>query len=127
MATRRNCCMVTVEDKVGVLADVADALQEAGINILAICAWTEGDTGKLLACTDDDEKACEIFKGFGDCGWMEVICVEAENRPGGLGEVARKLADADIHIDIVFATVTGGPQARVVLKTSDNAKAAELV
>jgi hypothetical protein len=127
MADRCNCCMVTVDDKVGILADVADKLKEAGINILAICAWTEGDTGKLLACTDDDEKACEIFKEFGDCGWMDVLCVEADNQPGGLGDVARKLADAGINIDIVFATVTDGPKARVVLKTTDNAKAAELI
>ncbi len=127
MATRCNCCMLTVDDKVGILADIGAKLKEAGINILAICAWTEGDTGKLLACTDNDEQACEIFKGLGDCGWMDVVCVEADNRPGGLGAIARKLADAGVNIDIVFATVTDAPQARLVLATSDNAKAAELI
>jgi len=127
MATRCNCCMLTVDDKVGTLAEISGKLKEAGVNILAVCAWVEGDTGKLLACTDDDEKACEVFKTFGECGWIDVVCVEADNRPGGLGDIARKLGDAGINIDIVFATVTDAPKARVVLKTSDNAKAAELV
>ena len=127
MADRCNCCMVTVDDKVGILADIGDKLKEAGINIQAICAWTEGETGKLLACTDNDEQACEIFKGFGECGWMEVLCVEVENQPGGLAAVTRKLADAGINIDMVYATVTGGSTCRVVLSTTDNAKAAELI
>ena len=43
------------------------------------------------------------------------------------GALAAKLAGAGINIDLVYATATDAPKARVVLHTSDNAKAAKLV
>jgi hypothetical protein len=127
MATPCKSCFLTVDNEVGKLAEVTAKLKDAGLNILAICAWTEGDTGRLLACTNDNEKACEVFKTFGECGWKEGICVEADNSPGALQAIAAKLAGAGINIDLVYATAADAPKARVVLHTSDNAKAAELV
>ena len=90
MATPCKSCFLTVDNEVGKLAEVTAKLKEAGLNILAICAWTEGDTGKLIACTDDNEKACEVFKTFGECGWKEGICVEADNAPGALHAIAKR-------------------------------------
>ena len=60
------------------------------------------------------------------CELGEVVCVKAANTPGTLNEIAHKLADASIGIDRVYATVEGD-QATVVLKTTDNAKAAEIL
>jgi hypothetical protein len=128
MATVCNCIMVTVADEVGKLAQVTDLIQDAGLNILALVAWVEGDKGKLLAHTDDNEKACAAVSGsVQECGWKEGICVTAPNTPGALGEIARKLADAGISIELVYATVADGPEAAVILHTSDNARAAEIV
>jgi len=127
MAKPCKSCFLTVENEVGKLAAVTAKLGDAGLNIHAICAWTEGNVGKLIACTDDNEKACEVFKTFGDCGWKEGITLMADNRAGALQEIAATLADAGIDIDLIYATATDGPTARVVLYTSDNAKAADLV
>lgn len=128
MATVCNSIMVTVADKVGRLAEVTDAIKDAGVNIVALAAWVEGDKGKLLACTDDNEKACAAVRDSVEhCGWEEVICIKAENRPGALSEIAHKLADAGINIHLALATVGDAPEATVVLRTSDNATAAEIV
>jgi len=127
MAMLCKSCFLTVGNEVGKLAEITAKLTETGVNILALCAWTEGDTGKMLACTTDNEKACAVLKTFGECGWKEGICVEADNQPGALQAIADKLAGAGINIDLVYATATDAPKARVVLHTSDNAKAAELV
>jgi len=128
MATVCNCIMVTVADEVGKLAQVTDRIKDAGLNILALAAWVEGDKGKLIAHTDDNEKACAaVTDSVENCGWKEGICVKSPNTPGALGEIAHKLADAGINIELVYATVADGPEAVVILHTSDNAKAAEIV
>ena len=56
-----------------------------------------------------------------------MVCVEVANEPGGLNAVARKLADAGIGIHVVFATAGHGEKAIVVLDTTDNAKAVEVL
>jgi len=128
MATPCKSLLLTVDDAVGKLAEVTGRLADAGLNILAVCAWVEGTTGKMLLCTDDNEKACATVREAGlTCDWKEGICVEADNRPGALQRVAQALAEAGINIEVVYATATDGPKARVVLHTSDNAKAAEVV
>ena len=128
MATVCNCIMVTVADEVGKLAQVTDRIKDACLNILALAAWVEGDKGKLLAHTDDNEKACAaVTDTVENCGWKEGVCVKAPNTPGALGEIAHKLADAGINVELVYATVAEGPEAVVILHTSDNAKAAEIV
>ena len=128
MATVCNCIMVTVADEVGKLAEVTDLIKDAGLNILALCAWVEGDKGKLLAHTSDNQKACAaVTDSVETCGWKEGICVKAPNQPGALGKIARKLADAGISIELVYATVGDAPATTVILHTSDNAKAAKIV
>ena len=118
----------TVPDKVGRLAEVTDKIKDAGVNIIALCAWAEGDRGQLRMVTEDNDKACQAVSPIVEsCELGEVVCVKAANTPGTLNEIAHKLADASIGIDLVYATVTDAPEATVVLKTTDNAKAAEIL
>jgi hypothetical protein len=122
-------CRATTEDKVGKLAEVTGKVKAAGINIQGLVAWVEGDTGHLLLLADDAEKACQAVQDSGvkSCDSDEVVCVQVANQPGALNAVAGKLADAGIGIDLVYATAAEGGQATIVLRTSDNAKAAELI
>jgi len=121
-------CVVDVADAVGKLAEVTDKVKEAGINILATCAWVEGDRGHMVLLAGDAEKACAALTPAVDkCEYQEVVCVKVPNNVGALNEVAHKLTDAGIAISAVYATPGDADQATVVLATSDNAKAAEIL
>ena len=120
--------MVTVGDKVGRLAEMTEQLKASGLNILSLCAWVEQGTGHLMMVTDDNDKARQAVQDMvDDTQSHEVVCVKAANTPGALNEIARTLANAGIGIDMVYATAGDSPEVAIVLQTSDNAKAAELI
>ncbi len=117
----------TVADKVGLLADATDKVKDAGVNITALCAWAEGDKGHLRMITEDNDKVCQAVSPLMEsCEMDDAVTVKAANTPGALNEIAHKLADAGININLVYATAEGD-QATVILKTTDNAKAAEIL
>jgi len=116
-----------VEDKVGKLAELTDKIAEAGVNILAVAAWAEGQRGHILLVTDDNEKACQAIRPVvANCEFKEAICVNLPNEVGALGKVAHKLAEAGIGIEMMHASAAGAA-VLAVLGTSDNARAAELI
>jgi len=128
MAELTRQCNATVSNSTGKLAEVTDKLKDAGVNILAMCAWGEGDVGHLMLVADDPQKACEsISPAVDECGWDEVVRVHATNTPGALNEIAHKLADAGIDIAFTYASTTDAPEAAIILSTSDNAKAVEIL
>ena len=51
----------------------------------------------------------------------------APNSPGALNEIAHKLADADIDIEFVYASTGNGPETTIILNTSNNVMAAEIL
>lgn len=121
-------CMASVGDRVGLLAEVTDKVKAVGVNILAICAWREGDTGKVLLVTSDNQAACQAISPLVDeCSFGEVVCAKVANEPGGLDAAAAKLAEAGIGIKLVYASPGDAPDATIVFDTDDNARAAELI
>ena len=119
---------IGVANEVGKLAEVTDKIKDAGLNILALCAWVEGDTGQLLMITDDNDKACESLSGVVEsCEMQEVVRAVVPEEPGRLNTLAHKLADAGIDIHFAYATTAGGGNAMIVLGTADNAKAAGIL
>jgi len=119
---------VEVANEVGKLAQLTDRIKDAGVNICCACAWVEGDRGKLTMVTEDHEKALSAIQDTVDsCETGEVVCVSIANRLGALNEIARKLADAGINIKSVYATTGHAEEATIVLTTTDNAKAAEIL
>jgi len=118
----------TVTNNVGRLAEVTDKVKDAGVNILALCAWVEGDMGHLLMVTADNDKVCKaITPAVETCEFGQVVCVKAANTPGTLNEIAHKLAEAGVGIDLVYATAGDAGEATIVLRTTDNAKAAKII
>jgi len=115
-------------DEVGRLAELTAAVKAAGVNIQAVCAWVADGRGHLLMHTDDDQKACEaIHDSVDSCDFAEAVCVTTANTPGALNTIAGKLADAGIGINVVYATACEAPEAMVLLMTTDNAKAAQIL
>jgi hypothetical protein len=116
---------VTLENKPGTLAQVSSALGKAGVNISALLAPEIRGKGKVRLLVDNLDKAKDALKAakirFGE---EEAIALELDNKPGALGEVAEKLAQAKINIRYAYATTSeGSAKATVVLAVPDVAKA----
>ena len=110
--------------RVGLLADVTDAIGRAGVNITAISAYERDGEGKFLLVTGDNGKALDALHRLNaEVREKGVILLELDNRPGALEEATRKLAEADVNIEYVYATVGKSDKATVVLKTSDDQRA----
>jgi hypothetical protein len=119
---------VTVKNEPGQLAKVTEAIKAADINICAVAGWTEGDKGVMTFCSADADKACAAASPVVDnCEFTEVVCVEAENRPGALFELAQKIADAGINIKSLYGAPGEADKGTVVIESEDNAKVAELL
>jgi len=122
---RVSLVTVTLQNKPGTMAQVCSALGKAGVNISALLAPEIRGKGKVRLLVDNLDKAKDALKAakirFGE---EEAIAVELENRPGALGEVAEKLAQAKINIKCAYATSSeGSAKATVVLAMRDVAKA----
>ena len=114
--------------RVGLLADVAEALASAGVNITAIGAYDKDGMGEFLLVTSDEATAAATLAGLGgDVTETEVVVVVVDNEPGALASVARRVADAGINISQVHATTSGGAQAMVVLRSDEDARIVELL
>lgn len=114
--------------RVGLLADVAEAIREAGVNIAAMSAYEREGEGKFLIVTDDNEKAAEALRRLNaEVSEKTVVSVQLQDRPGALEEAARKVAEAGINIEYVYGTTGGGETATVILKSDDDEKAAGLL
>ena len=115
----RNEVMFKAPTRVGLLADVAEKLHAAGVNILAIGAYDKGNNGEFLMITDNNKLAYEALGGLeGEMDMQSVVIAEVPNRPGELAAIARKLADHDINVAQVFATSVDGADTVLIVLTA---------
>ena len=128
MARLQQQIRLTTQDEVGKLAKCSDLLGEKGINVLAACAWIEGDTGHMLLITDDNQAACAVLSEEAtSCQMQEVVTAMVPNKPGAMRSGAKALAEAGVSIRHMHATTAGAGEAMIVMDTSDNAKAVEIL
>jgi len=97
---------VILQDRPGILADLGEILGKAAINIEGMCAFQcqgKGITHLLVEDSTGTRHALEA-KGIEVTAEREVLVKEIEDRPGTLGEVARKLANAGVNIEVIYLT-----------------------
>ncbi len=113
----RNEVVFKAPTRVGLLADVTGALNDAGVNILAIGAYDKGDMGEFLMITSNNKLAYEALADMGGVMDMQsVVVAEVANKPGELAAIARVLADNSINVSQVFATsIDGADKVMLVL------------
>ncbi len=108
---------VFLEDRPGTLADLGEALGRAGINVDGICGFPCEGRGVGHLLVEDPARARTIIAeaGFEVAREREVIVMPVEDRPGMMGELARRIAEAGVNIDLIYlATAT-----RAVIGTDD--------
>ncbi len=122
-----NAFIVELENRPGELARLAEAIGERGINITAIGAVTSGTAGGIGLLTNDETGTREVLKSAGiKVREIGLVSVSVENKPGTLGQVARKLADAGVNVELLLGTGMSGSNVTVALGV-DNVEAAQRV
>lgn len=108
---------VAMPDRPGMLAQAAEALGRAGINIEGICGFPCEDRGVVHVLVEDVAAATDVLSeaGIEVTDEREVIVVDIDDRPGTLGSRARAMAETGVNIDLVYLTTKG----RLVLGVND--------
>ncbi len=90
---------------VGELGRLGTVLGAADVNIQGLCAVSHGGTSGLVhLLVEDPEPAYKALDlaGITIDSDDEVLVVEVLDRPGALGEVARKLGEAGVNINVIY-------------------------
>ena len=125
----RNEVLFKAPTRVGLLADVTEALNDAGVNILAIGAYDKGDMGEFLMITSNNKLAYDALSTLGgEMDMQSVVVAEVPNTPGELAFIAGVLAEHDINVSQVFATsVDGADKVMIVLTATCEVDMLELL
>jgi len=116
---------VFLENKPGALAEVTRILGETGVNIRALSLADTKDFGILRLIVNDHEKAKEVLgqKGF-TVRKTEVVAVEVPDRPGGLADIMKVLAEARINVEYLYAFVQqSGENAIIIFRFDETDRA----
>jgi len=115
-----NAFVVELENRPGELARLAEAIGQRGINITAIGAVTSGTAGGIGLLTNDESGTREALKAAGiTVKEVGLVSVSLEHRAGTLAEVARKLADAGVNVDLLLPTGMSGSNVTIALGVDD--------
>lgn len=115
---------IFVENKVGRLQAIINALGENDVNIRALSIADTTDFGILRIIVDNPDKAKLVLKGLGVISKStDVVAVYIDDRSNGLGEVLNIVSGAGIGIEYMYAFLgrTEG-KALMVLKADDEVK-----
>jgi hypothetical protein len=109
--------VIDVDNKPGALARVAAAISDAGVNMAAATCIGTADHAELHILVPHAEAAKHslAITGLTVSRERQVEVVEVEDRPGVLADLTRRIADADVNLDLVYVA-TGN---RIVFGSPD--------
>lgn len=109
---------VSLPNRPGTLAAAGEALGGDGINIDGSCMVLCEGVGVFHVLVEGDATAARgalESAGLEVRGEREVVIAEIEDRPGELGRLARRVADAGVNIELEYLAT----RSRVVLGAED--------
>ena len=112
---------MVLENRPGTLADLGEALGNAGINVDGMCGFPFEGRG-VIHILVEDAYAARLALEEADLGIdaeRDVLLYEADDRPGMLGETTHKLADAGVNVDLIHKAT----QTKLVIGADDLEKA----
>jgi hypothetical protein len=120
--------IVSLDNKPGGLATVAEAVAAKGIDITSFGGVTCGGDGTMLLITNDEPGTRSVLnEGRFRVREVELVSASIPNRPGELAKAARKLADAGINVDAAIPTGMSGTTATIAIATDDPARARQIL
>lgn len=120
---------IFLENRKGRLYDVCSLLGQKNINIRALNVAETESFGILRIVVDKSQAALDAFKEEGIVARItDVIAIEVEDRPGGLANILKVLADEDVNIEYMYGFVEkSSDKALMVFRFDDADKAAMIL
>jgi hypothetical protein len=96
--------VIDVENTPGALARVAAAVSDAGVNLAAATCIGAAEQAELHILVPHPEAARHSLSTahLAVSREREVVVVDVEDNPGVLADLARKIAQAGINLDLVY-------------------------
>jgi hypothetical protein len=97
--------VIEAENSPGSLARVAAAVSDAGVNIAAVTFLGGAEPAQLHILVPHPEAvrhALALSHAVTVASEREVVVVNVEDRPGVLADLARKIGEAGINLDLVY-------------------------
>lgn len=117
---------ISVENRPGAVAEIAQTLGNAKVNILALLATAQGTSGSVQLVVEDARRAKKALDEA-RLSYQETTAEEYElpNKPGALAQSLQKLAARGVNLNSIYATASkGGKKAVVVYTVESEAKVA---
>jgi hypothetical protein len=108
---------IHVDNEPGALARVTTAISDAGVNLAAATCTGPGETADLHILVKHAEAARRVLEraGLNVIDEREVVVVEAEDKPGALADLAHRVAEAGVNLDLVYVATN----TRIVFGAAD--------
>jgi hypothetical protein len=109
--------VIDIENTPGALAEVTSAISDAGVNIAAATCVGPGARAELHILVPHAEAAKHLLgiSHLSVSREREVVIVEVEDNPGVLADLAHKVAEAGVNLDLVYVATRN----RVVFGSPD--------
>src|SRR5689334_20418084 len=118
--TRAKALKVKVEDRPGILGEIATALGAKGVNVRGVHGWGEGGQGYLCLVVDKLGAANKVLATRGLKPEEEdVLELQLPNKPGALGEIGTLLGERGVNIKYLFVGADRGRKTTVFVAVSD--------
>lgn len=111
---------IAAPDRPGTLAELADAIGSAGINIEGVAGYSAGGEAFIHLLVEDHRGARAVVEQMGleIRDERDVLVVDTEDRPGGLAAVTMRVAATGVNLDFLY-----GVRGRLVMGADDFEKA----
>lgn len=97
---------ILLENRPGTLAEMGEALGRAGVSIEGGGAWVVGGNGAAHFLFEDGDAARKALEAAG----IKVLAVRdvvvqrlKQAVPGQLGQLTRRMADANVNIEVLYS------------------------
>ncbi len=115
---------VILEDSPGTLANMGETLGKAGVNIDGGCGFACEGKGVIHILVEDASAARRGLEevNIEVTNERQVLLVDMEDQPGELGKIARRMADAEVNVDVWYLSASN--QLVLGVDNLDKARAA---
>ncbi len=120
---------VTAPNRVGLLAQVTEAISEAGVDIYAIAGYEKDGRGEFMIVTSDNERATVSLANIINMSVVrkDVVMLDLPAEPGSLAKASAKLAHENIDIRWIYGTAGDATRVSLVLRVADPVEAVKIL
>ena len=121
-ATLDKQLLITVDNRVGTLAEITKVVSSSGINLIAVCAYAFDNKGIIMFVSESNLLAKKLLtlKKY-DVREEEIVLISVDNKPGTLQNLTEKIAEAGIDLTLLYGSVDRkGKTSRLVIVSENN-------